>query len=332
MIGEIIGVALEERISQSLSDLSNRALRYVDDISIGYDERDSVELLLAAITKAFSHFELDINLEKTAVIGVGEDLSPEWLSPLRNFRISSRATKQQADIEHYFKSALYYSEENPRDRVLVYAIKRSRSFNIVDSVWPYYIGFLLRLCRKDASCIPNAAQIMIEGNFNRRPLNLDLIKKFIIDTVRFHGSIHNYFEVSWTLFLAKALRITLSKGDLTEVFKAESSVCGLITMDLNSRGLITGGIDTGYWSSFYSADGLMSNMWLFVYEATVKNWITRTNPCFVNAHPLFGPMLKKKISFYDEMRNVTKARKELRRQRIRDTLARRIFENIDDYF
>jgi|SRR5450759_4162931 hypothetical protein len=173
---------------------------------------------------------------------------------------------------------------------------------------------------------------MIEGNFNLRPLNVPLIRKFIVDTIRFHGGIHNYFEVSWALFIAKALRIQLIKADFAEFFKAESSVCGLITMDLNSRGLVTGGIDTTYWGSFYSSDGLQSNMWLLVYEATVKGWIAKKNPCFVEAHPLFGPMLEKRISFYDEKRNVTKARKELQRQRIHDRLARLIFENVEDYF
>jgi hypothetical protein len=256
VIGEIIGVGLEELMIQSMQNLPERALRYVDDISIGFDERDSVELLLAAITKAFSHFELDINVEKTAVIGVGETLSPEWLSPLRSFRISPSTERQQADIEHYFKSALYYADNNPRDRVLVYAIRRSRAFRIGDAAWSYYIGFLLRLCRKDSSCIPVAAQIIIEGNFNQRPLDRSQIRKFIVDVIRFNGQIHNYFEVSWALFIAKALRIELSSTDLTEVFKAESSVCGLITMDLNSRNLITGGIDTGFWSSFYNSDGL----------------------------------------------------------------------------
>ena len=113
VIGEIIGVAIEQLISQSLPNFSERALRYIDDISIGFDERDSVELILAAITKAFSHFELDINVEKTIVLGVGETVSPEWLSSLRNFRVSRDSDRQQADLEHYFKSALYFAERNP---------------------------------------------------------------------------------------------------------------------------------------------------------------------------------------------------------------------------
>ena len=39
-----------------------------------------------------------------------------------------------------------------------------------------------------------------------------------MDLIRFNGQIHNYFEVSWALFLAKGLRIQLNKTDLTDVF------------------------------------------------------------------------------------------------------------------
>lgn len=150
--------------------------------------------------------------------------------------------------------------------------------------------------------------------------------------IRFNGHIHNYFEVSWALFIAKALRIRLRKADLTEVFKAESSVCGLLAMDLQSRNLIDGGIDNSFWNSFYTSNGLRSSMWLLVYEATVKGWMPPHRPCFVNAHPLFGPMLRKRISFYDDRRNVTTTRKELRRQRAHDRIAKLVFANIDAYF
>ena len=231
-------------------------------------------MLLSAITKAFTPFELDINVEKTAILGVGEVVSPEWLSPLRNFRLSNAPKRQQADLEHYFKNALFLAENNPRDRVLVYAVKRTRSFRIDSGVWPYYVNFLLRLCRRDPSCIPHAAQIIIEGNFNQRPIDRALIKKFIRDTIRFNGEIHNYFEVSWALFIAKALRIEIEHNDLGNVFKAESSVCGLLIMDLNARNLIKGGIDVTFWNSFYSPEGLRSSMWLLVWLfAFFSGWI-----------------------------------------------------------
>jgi hypothetical protein len=79
-------------------------------------------------------------------------------------------------------------------------------------------------------------------------------------------------------------------------------------------------------------DGLKSNMWLLVYEATLKKWIVPATPCFVESHPLFGQMLKKRISFYDVKKNVWTTRREMRSQWLRNLFARRIFQNIDRYF
>jgi len=332
VVGEIIGVGIERELAKQLRPADERCLRYVDDVHIGFDERDSVDGLLGMIARSFSHFELDINIEKTSVLGVGETTTPEWTTSLLKFSVSRREGQQLTDIEHYFKLALYLSEANGRDQVLHYAVKRSRSFKILDIVFDYYLTFLLRLSKKDPSCFPAVVQILVEANFLGRPMDYELIRKFIVETIRYNAPIHNYFEVSWALFLAKALKVELKKNELADVFLAESSVCALLVMDLNSRYLIDGGIDLAYWSTFYNEKGLSSNMWLLVYESTLKNWLPAVNPCFVASHPLFGEMLKKDVSFYDVKKNVYTTRRELKIRRLRAFFARRIFQNIEQYF
>jgi hypothetical protein len=106
VIGEIIGVGIEQLLEGTLKNFAERAFRYVDDINIGFDERDSVDVILSAIMRAFAHFELDINIDKTSILGVGETLSPEWLSPLRQFRISVGARQQKIIREIMSSSTL----------------------------------------------------------------------------------------------------------------------------------------------------------------------------------------------------------------------------------
>jgi hypothetical protein len=73
-------------------------------------------------------------------------------------------------------------------------------------------------------------------------------------------------------------------------------------------------------------------MWLLVYEATLKGWIPSSNPCFVTTDEFFGPMLKKRIKFYDETINVTTTKKEMKLRKAHDAAAQRVFRNIDLYF
>jgi hypothetical protein len=58
----------------------------------------------------------------------------------------------------------------------------------------------------------------------------------------------------------------------------------------------------------------------------------QSNPCFVEAHPLFGELKKRKITFYDENKNVKTTRVERQEARKHANLSKAIFEHVDDYF
>ena len=106
------------------------------------------------------------------------------------------------------------------------------------------------------------------------------------------------------LFLAKALRITLRATDLAPVTELESSVCALLTLDLRSRSLISGGIDTALWEQSMNDAGLTSSNWLLTYEAQIKGWLRAPAPSFIDAHRWFSVLKRYNVSFYDPNRNV----------------------------
>ena len=94
-------------------------------------------------------------------------------------------------------------------------------------------------------------------------------------------------------------------------------------MDLNARGLIQNGIDETAWLPYGTSDGLASPMWLLAYEAVRKGWWSDGRSNYVVNDPLFGPMYRRGVFFYDETRNVPRLRKELKAaktQRIRASL------------
>jgi hypothetical protein len=150
--------------------------------------------------------------------------------------------------------------------------------------------------------------------------------------IALHAPSQNHFEVSWALFMAKGLKITLDRDDVQIVCRSESSICALILLDLNSRGQISGAIDISHWLSFRKAETLAKEMWLLVYEGTLKGWLPKTKPCVVETHPLFGELLKRKIQFYDTGRNVRPTRVETRLRARQTRLAAVIFANLDAYF
>lgn len=313
ILSEIVAVGLERQIRNFLSDFDRRAVRYVDDILIGFDEGEGEDQIAAALEAAMSHYELDINVSKTRTLGKRNVEIVEWVSELRACRVRQGGIEnQRSDLERFFSLALFYSENNEKDAVLKWAVKRARSFKVHKDNIPFFFDYMIRLTRKSLSSLPILAQALIEARSNDMPIPMARVKKFVCDIIRVHSRVGHAFEVSWSLFIAKGLRITLMRDQLSSVFKLESSLCALLCMDLNSRGLIDGGIDEASWLPYGTADGLTSSMWLLAYEAARKRWWSDGRRAYAESHPLFGPMLRRGVFFYDENRNVTRLRRELK--------------------
>jgi hypothetical protein len=325
---------LERELEPLLSKLDRRSVRYVDDFLIGFDEGESEEKVAAALEAAMSHYELDINISKTRTLGRRGVEGISWVPELRACRVTSADRENQRnEMERFFTLALFYAQQNERDEVLKWAMKRARTFKIHSGNIEFFVDFffMIRLARKSLSTIPILAQSLIEAHSNAMPIPRDRVEKFISDVKRVHAPVGHAFEVSWSLFIAKGMSIHLKRENLISVFNLESSLCALICMDLNSRGLIDGGIDEATWLPYGSEEGLTSPMWLLSYEAVRKGWWSDGRSDYVSNHPLFGPMLRRGVFFYDEKRNVPRLRRELKEAKTQQIRASIILSNWIDY-
>jgi len=96
-----------------------------------------------------------------------------------------------------------------------------------------------------------------------------------------------------------------------DVVKLPSSVVALLVLDLIRMNLISGRIDTSFWSSFANKEGLYSEMWLVAYEATKKGWWPKEiEKKFIENDEFFGELLDNGVYFYDETQ---KSRKNIPR-------------------
>jgi hypothetical protein len=332
IISEIVAVGLEKELRGLLPNFTRRSVRYVDDIVIGFEDWESSDGVVAALEAAMSHYELDINISKTKIIGANGIEEPDWVAELRACRINQvDVVAQRHDIDRFFNMALVYAEKNEKDAVLKWAMKRARSFPIFPKNRDLYFDLMVRVSRKSMACLPVLAQALIEAKSLGYSFPRGRVQKCIEDVLRVHSRVGHAFEVSWALFLAKGLGMFLDKEILIDVFKLENSLCALLCMDLNTRGLIVGGIDEAVWSPYASPDGLTSPMWLLSYEAAKKGWWSDGARAYVSGHPLFGPMLAKGIFFYDERRNVRRLRRELKAATIQRRRASYILANWKDY-
>lgn len=313
ILAEIIAIGVEREFMRQSGFSDGRVFRYVDDWFLGFDGAGEAEDAVSMLSKACSEYELELNHEKTSVVDPIDPVDELWPADLREHVFRSAPSKQAQDIRHYFTKAFSYAPKDRGQNVLDFALKRIRSVAILSDNAALFESYVVRAARVNPTSFPTAAQILINLKYQGMPLSNERIEKLILDTIAKSVLVGRHGELSWALFLAKGLRISIPSNVIEPVLAIESSVCALLTLDLNSSGLINGAIDTTFWQSFMNSDGLCSNMWLLAYEADFKGWLPSPND-HVGLHPFFAPLKRKGVSFYDTRKNVPTFQRAIQRQ------------------
>jgi hypothetical protein len=229
IISEIVACGFENNIKKFLTDIDERSVRYVDDMIIGLKDSETTDTVLAAVSSSLSEYELDLNIEKTSVHGLGVKHAPEWMHFLKRFQISGRIDGQRDDIDSFFEQTFYLADENYRGNVIRYAVRRATSFSIDDDNWYHFIRCLLYAARRGPSSLATIVEYTLSAQGQGRQLPLDEIRTFIDHNIVLNAEAAKTFEVSWLLFWARELKISLSASLFLPVTRLRSSVLALLT-------------------------------------------------------------------------------------------------------
>ena len=235
-----MGVAIDHYVQKTLKLDNGRAFRHVDDWYIGFDNAGEAEDAVATLATACRDYELELNAEKTRTLHASSSVDSLWPTELREYPFRRNKRRQARSLEHYFTKSFQFANQNPDQNVLDYAVKRTKSLRIFPSNWHSYETFLLKAVRSSPLVIPTVVEILVSYNYNGYDLGRDRIAKLIEDLVRKNAPLGHHAEVAWALFLAKALRVKISRRACKAVIGLESSVCALLALDLNQNALCEG--------------------------------------------------------------------------------------------
>lgn len=310
IISEIVGVAIDRYAQKHLKLDRTRAFRHIDDWYIGFDNAGDAEDAVATLATGCRDYEFELNAEKTRTLHASSSVDNLWPTELREFQFRRGVSGQSRSLEHYFTKAFQFANDNPNQNVLDYAVKKTKSLRVLSNNWRSYETFLLKAARSNSLVIPAVVEIFVSYNHNGYKLDKGRVEKLIDDLVRRNAPLAHHAEVAWSLFLAKALKVKISKGASKAVSGLENSVCALLALDLNHHGLCDGTLNLSLWRQSMTPQGLRSHMWLLAYEAHLKGWLTASQTSFVDNDSYFSVLKSKGISFYDITNNVTHIRKQ----------------------
>jgi hypothetical protein len=303
IVSELIATDLEVTARRAIPDLEQRAVRYVDDLIVGLEDSETSDAILAKLSAALYEYELDLNADKTAVHGIGFGHSPEWVHFIRSFDVSIHVGRQREDLDSFFEQALHLADANPRENVLLFAAKRAATFKIQTENWNHLVRWFLYISRRSSTCLSFVVQHLSVSHVTGTFLPLDEVRTYIHRQLPSRAEAAHTAEVAWLIFWARELGVTLEPSVLQRAVALRSSACALLVLDMITRGLIAGKLDTSFWEGFSNANGLKSEMWLVSYEATRKAWWPKSKgSAYITSHPYFAELWSRDVQFYESAR------------------------------
>ncbi|WP_025844711.1 RNA-directed DNA polymerase [Paenibacillus ehimensis] len=295
IVSELIGSAMDKEIYDVIQA---KGFRYIDDMYFFFNSIAEAEEALIKIQKIAKNFELEINPEKTEIYPLPIALEHNWASEIRNFQFSGSVKRQKTDLVTFFSKAFEYCKIFPNDYVLKYSLSRLKYERIHQDNWQLYQSLILNSMIAEPSVLPTATEIFKMYEQLGYNLNYKEIYNTCNNLLGHHAKLGHGYEVSWSLWLAKTLKLKVSRASAKEISLMDDCISILTALDLRNLGLMPNGLSTTKWTAYLTHENLFQDKWLFAYEAVKQGWLTpRTS--YLSSDPFFSILNAKNVHFYD---------------------------------
>jgi hypothetical protein len=268
--------------------------RYVDDYNLYFSNRSEAERALAMLHGIAREYELEISDLKTEILDTPEVLEPYWKTQLRGIEL--RAADNATSLKAMFDRAYELAKEFPQDSVLTYVTKKLNGITIPDEHWGLCESLLLRSALSEPSLLPWLLPIYErQGAEGSRPL-----QKTIETLCQYHSPLKQGSEIAWSLWIARSLKLRLSKDASQAVAGVDDDIVALLALDMMQHGLLPK-VATPIWTAHMNAASLYSDHWLLAYEAYEQQWIRPRGTDYIKSDPygLFSLLQRQDVKFYD---------------------------------
>jgi hypothetical protein len=294
LIGEVIGTALDLELHKKLPNL--RGTRSIDDYYLYFQTVSEAETGLAVLHGIAKQYELEINDPKTEIIQLPDTFEPPWKSDLRGLTIRPAGQPQATDLLSLFDHAFEHAKNYPADSVLTYAAKQVLSADITEENWTFCEALLLRAALSEPTMLSVLEDIY--DRFLAYHTSNQALTSAIESICSYHAPLQQGNEVSWALWLAKKMNVSISKPVGDKIAGVDDDIVALVALDLIEQSYLQT-TKLGLWRSYANGANLYEDHWLLAYEAHEHGWLsTNLRSDYVASDPFFSILQSYGVRFY----------------------------------
>ena len=294
LVAEVVASRLDKTLQEAFG-FPLQGTRYIDDYSVYFASSGDAEKALAVLHGAARQYELEINDLKTEILNVPEPLEPYWKTQLRGIEL--RNDDHATSIKALFDRAYELANQYPQDSVLTYVAKKLLSAQIAPPDWEVCEFLLLRSVLGEPSMLPWLLRIYQKC---KAPKSAAL-ERTVNSLCQYHGPLQQGSEIAWSLWIARAFKIRVSKETAQAVANVDDDMVALVSLDMMAKGLMPI-VSSAVWQAHMNANALYSDHWLLAYEACAQGWQLPTGTGDYTASDpqgCFQILRKHGVKFYD---------------------------------
>ena len=272
-------------------------VRSVDDYYLYFQTISEAETALSVLHGVARRYELEINDPKTEIVQLPDAFERPWKSDLRALTIRPNGQGQVTDLLSLFDRAFEHAKHFPADSVLTYAAKQVLSSDIVAENWQFCESLVLRAAISEPTMLSVLEDIYVK--FNSFHTSNSALATALESICVYHAPLQQGNEVSWALWLANRMDVSISKP-IADVVAAVDDVVALAALYLIDKGKLNT-TKLGLWKGYANAASLYEDHWLLAYEAHGHGWLsTPSKGDYVSADPFFSILQSHGTRFYGD--------------------------------
>ena len=315
ILAEIIGRHVDREVCSVSKKISPTSVdRLQDDWFVGASDRETAELALAAISKSYRAFGLEINGNKTSIDQVGVHFEDEEVSELRAFLSAIRFGLSSYRLQEFLALVERLNARNPKTSVVNYALSvlENRKYDREDV--ENIESFLLKVLYISPSSTSRACSLLLNLNYRSKFISHRRIGNRVKELANRNAELGHTYELIWLLWILRGLRIRTSSHKIVEFVENQPlPALSLILLDMRARNGFISTLPEERWLEGLDDISCRGDArWLIAYEGFRHGWLNDTKGLMTK--PFFAPMAARQVVFYDPRGNVAPSSANVKRR------------------
>ena len=290
ILAEVVLSAVDARFQEAMGE-PLQGFRAVDDYELAFVSRSAAEKALAELQSTLLKYELQLNERKTHIVKLPDVLQDSWTNALRSVGSD--------DLLALFSRAFELVHQYPDKSILRYAISIVHEAEIEEDSWPVYQNILLQCAASEPGTLRYVTTELARARDNGLKIDEPGVRELCSYLIGMHARLGHGSEVSWALWLAIVLDVSLPATTLNDLATMVDPFVPVLALWAEERGRIDGRLNKAPWEKVVVDEGLEGSHWLLTYEGAARGWLGRDAERRVAEDEVFGWLSRRDASFFD---------------------------------